>query len=407
MPPLHYLFGESVPCQPNHGFVGWVDFDQPIKGITACVLSGTKDGYGGFRRPVFTGLMFRLADGHSRLLGRCTTFGPSIALDPTDRITQISVGFNLALRKQILEEVIFETRQGVKKGFGGTELIVDHKSQHVQVLRSANELKLSGMTWAFDLGFTYEGDQGVQGLYCDESNVGTKTIIPTLYPTITWSQPPPSHLRLRPVPEGGSCLYGFESSILSNDVERQLTDTNIISIQIYFNAYLQGVVFGYKNGARRTVGDTVGAKRTFELDEERVCAVYIKYWDQRLRTKTTRVPRERDWLAVEGLSVSVHRSLVTTFILTPPQFVLVKYVEGRPEVRLIGHPGFSKPWGPFINKQWGLHAAYGDSANWDGCYTDEVIRICITADTSFAGLYAETATVRNFAIYLDINSLGI
>ena len=82
------------------------------------------------------------------------------------------------------------------------------------------------------------------------------------------------------------------------------------------------------------------------------------------------------------------------FVLTPPQFVLVKHVEGRPEVRLIGHPGFSKPWGPFINQQYGLHAAYGDSAHWDGCYTDEVMRTCITPDTSFAGLYAETSSVR-------------
>ena len=49
--------------------------------------------------------------------------------------------------------------------------------------------------------------------------------------------------------------------------------------------------------------------------------------------------------------------------------------------------------GPFISKQKGLHGVHGDSADWEGCYTDEVMAMHIKPDTSFAGLYAELGSV--------------
>ena len=51
----------------------------------------------------------------------------------------------------------------------------------------------------------------------------------------------------------------------------------------------------------RILGNTVGA----ELEEERVFAIYIKYWDQRRQFKATCVPRKRDILAIGDLTVGV------------------------------------------------------------------------------------------------------
>ncbi|KAL2051145.1 hypothetical protein ABVK25_008574 [Lepraria finkii] len=51
----------------------------------------------------------------------------------------------------------------------------------------------------------------------------------------------------------------------------------------------------------RILGNTVGA----ELEEERVFAINIKYWDQRRQFKATCVPRKRDILAIEDLTLGL------------------------------------------------------------------------------------------------------
>ena len=110
--------GESIPCQPNHAFISWIALDQPIYEIGSCLLSGTRDGRGGTRPPVLTGLVFGAADGHSKILGWYTTVGPSVVLEETNVITEVSVGFDLTHGSQIPKEVIFNFKTATKRVLG-------------------------------------------------------------------------------------------------------------------------------------------------------------------------------------------------------------------------------------------------------------------------------------------------
>ena len=90
---------------------------------------------------VFTGLMFKITNGRRTLLGRCMTLGPSIFLKETDKIAKISIAYHLTRHSQYLEQIIFEIKHSIKKGFRDTKTITDHKSHHHQLLRSSSKLK--------------------------------------------------------------------------------------------------------------------------------------------------------------------------------------------------------------------------------------------------------------------------
>ena len=113
--------------------------------ITYYTLSGERDSSRGEMPLVFTGLMFKITNGGRTLLGRCTTLGSSVFLKETDKITKISITYHLTRHSQYLEEIIFEIKHSIKKGFRDTKTITDHKSQHHQPLSSSSKLKLSGI----------------------------------------------------------------------------------------------------------------------------------------------------------------------------------------------------------------------------------------------------------------------
>ncbi len=82
-PPPVFMFGEAIGCQPNHGFINWIDFRQPIKRITACLGSHKRES------TVDTdllGLKIERLNHPPILLGRCRVLGPCFVLEDDDRI---------------------------------------------------------------------------------------------------------------------------------------------------------------------------------------------------------------------------------------------------------------------------------------------------------------------------------
>ena len=260
--------------------------------------------------PELVGVKFDMHDGlPSKLLGRCSSYGPSFELDKTDRIVEIAIRLTSTPRPRIIEEVVFATKQGIRKGLKGDTLIEESRSKDVRIIKSISKLTLGGLAWSFDLGASYIGDHGIQPLYLPVAEMAfakaSSGLASSLYPSIEWTQRPPPHLHLRPIPDIKSNRHPLTSSLHANDDETVLSDTKIISIRIYFNAFLQGIIFQYKNGTRRIIGNTVGSEQLFELDEERIFTVEITSYVQYLPTMS--LPRET--VAIEGLRVRTPTSL--------------------------------------------------------------------------------------------------
>ena len=299
-PRSDFLFGEYVGFGPSHGFIDWIALDQPISRITACLLTGKRNFRGEEAPPVLTGVKFDTSIGFPKLLGRCTSFGPSFDIEEADRIVGISIGLQISKRSRSIQEILFTFESGVRKGFRVHRLIEDHQCQDRQVLSSSQGCKLVGLVWSFDLGPAYNGDQGVQALYRLDKTQPTEDFVPTLYPSITWNKPPPQNLQLRPIPGSKVDSRGLNSSLRIDDDPKVFADNHLTSIKVYFNAFLQGITFYYGNGTSRILGNTVGAEESLELHNERILAVYITSYVQQLPSMS--LPRET--LAIGAIRVS-------------------------------------------------------------------------------------------------------
>ena len=295
------LFGENVGSQPSHGFVDWILLDQPISRITACLLTGKRNFRGEEAPPTLTGVRFDTDIGFPKLLGRCSSFGPSIELEAADSIIGISIGLQIAERSRTVQELIFISKFGIHKGFNANRLIDDHECQCRHLMRSSTSCELVGLVWSFDLGPAYIGDQGVQGLYRFHEKEPEEDFMPIVYPSVTWNKPPPPNLKLRPIPFSKMHGHQFVSSLGTEDNHETFADHNLIMIKVYFNAFLQGIKFYYANGSSRILGNAVGIEESLELYNERVRAVYITSYVQRLPNMSL----ARDTMAIAAIRVSM------------------------------------------------------------------------------------------------------
>ena len=306
-PPPDWLLGEVVGSQPSYGFTDFIALDQPISRITACLLTGKRNFRGEEAPPTLTGVRFDVDTRFPKLLGRCSSFGPSIEFEDGDRIVGISIGLQVSARSRCIEEIIFISRLGVRKGFRADKLIEDHKCQYRHLLRPSPNCELVGFVWSFDLGPAYIGDQGVHALYrCQKSELDAKEdFMPTIYPSIIWSKAPPPNVQLRPIPCSRTHSQQLDSSLRIDDDDKFFADNNLILIKIYFNAFLQGIKFYYANGASRMLGNAVGVEESLELHDERILAVYITSYIQRLPTMSL----PRDAMAIAAIRVSISELL--------------------------------------------------------------------------------------------------
>jgi hypothetical protein len=94
--------------------------------------------------------------------------------------------------------------------------------------------------------------------------------------------------------------FAFTPSLVYTDNIDHMADYNLIAIRVYFNAFLQGIVFEYKDGQMRAIGNEVGIQRVFRLENERITAIWFHERVQKLFAMS--LPREV--ICVDGIRVS-------------------------------------------------------------------------------------------------------
>ena len=244
--------------------------------MTACVVR-ERDLRGGFSPPVLSGLIIDFHDGGSTLLGRCTDFGESFDLEEGDHVQQVIIG-QATTKSRTVEAVFFITARGLNRGFSGDKLVDQEEVDLIRTtLVSKNGLTLTGIAWSYDLGHSSSGDDGIQPIYSQATHIDRSELLSTLYPSIDWLQAPASHVQLRPIPSVKASRYAFTTTQLPTDEENIYPDTDITSIRVYFNAFLQGVQIAYANGEQRSLGNLVGADTVFGLCQERIFTVETEH----------------------------------------------------------------------------------------------------------------------------------
>ena len=202
-----------------------------------------------------------------------------------------------------------------------------------------------------------------------------------IYSVIPWLQSPPPNLQLRPLWKKDNVHLSLISSLYETDVLEEFADTDIVSILVYFNSFLQGIKIRYRNEQTRSVGNLIGASDEVHLNQERIFAIALRERRQQV-TRSQLSPD--DLICIEGI-----------------QFGLVRWQDEKPQVRYSPCFGSPRPFGPFVNNHRGLwHPHSGGSADWSVCFPSYVNKIFLQPGTSFAGLYADSSTTH-------IHRLGI
>ena len=296
-PPLDYTTGPSLGHQPSCGFVNYVDFCTPIQRITAC-LGSHKRSTGDIATHII-GLKFDLKYRSSTIIGRCSTLGSVVEFDESATILEVDIAFRKDGKASVLYEIILHPSQGISKGFREGDLLIDSCTQDYTRLSSSEARSLVGITWAFDFGFSPTGDHGIQPLYRIRSDIiPIQTLI--LHPNIPWNETPPPGLQLRPAPAPNDILTPLDSSLSSTDLIEDFSDTEIVSITVFFNFYLQGIKICYRNGQTRAIGNQLGVSDIVLLDQERIFAVALRERRQQI-VRSQLAPG--DLLCIEGIQV--------------------------------------------------------------------------------------------------------
>ena len=192
--------------------------------------------------PTLSGLKIDFYESASTLLGRCADFGGHFNLERDDAIEEIVIGITTTRYKR-LQGIWFITAKGLCRGFVGDSLSKrpDQKVSNVALTSRSGMILRDRLAWSFDLGQNSSGDTGIEPIYSQKVELGRSEMLRTLYPTLDWTQAPASYTQLRPTPSPTTSRYPFVSSQLLSDDDDIYRDTKILSIRIYFNAFLQGV----------------------------------------------------------------------------------------------------------------------------------------------------------------------
>lgn len=370
VPPSHLQLGEPISSQPHHGFTGFLDLNQSIKSVTACL--GAQPSAPFTSSIELIGLKIKYYDDQSSvtLLGRCDILGPSFNIGKNDRISKVGLGgifVNSSKELQTINEIIFMTAKGMAIGFKGEELIESPTDGgHHVTFQSGSGFELAGLVWSFDLRQDSAPDHAIQPLFnlTPEDPQSERTNIQKLlYPSQLWTYNLPSGVRLRPIPSKEGNYYPITPLLLDSS-------HHIVSIRVFFNVFLQGIGFTLSNNETYSIGNSVGVFQDFPMgNDEHIYSVSIyQRYQNNIRTQMP-----GDILTVEGIS-----------------FGVCKWIDGKIHGRHSPRFGPTRPFGPFLNEQRGLWAANGGgSAGWEGCFQLKEIRIDIQPGTSFAGIYLE------------------
>ena len=298
-PPVDCLIGGTVGHQSSCGFINYVDFTLPVQRITAC-LGSHKDRAGSGACNII-GLKFDFQGRPSTLLGRCTALGSTIEFDAYDRIAEVHIGLKKDGKADVVQEIIFHSRRGSCKGFREGNILIKTGTPESIRLSPSEGMSLVGMTWAFDFGFSPGGDHGIQPLYRIHPAPMPASNMDALYSTLPWAEAPPPGLQLRPALAKEEIRASLSSSLSWADSLEDFRDTDIVSIVVIFNAFLQGITIHYRNGQTRAIGNPVGATDTIQLKHERIFAVAMRERRQQI-TQSQLSPG--DLLCIEAIQVS-------------------------------------------------------------------------------------------------------
>lgn len=364
--------GEPIGTQPDHGYTYFLDLKREIKSITVCLGSRSPGFMGSTNEFVGIKVNYRHNSSPPALLGRCTTYGPTIELPESDHVIKVEIGLIQepgSIAPQTVDQIIFTTRQGMVKGFKGNKILDSSiTGDHQILLESSTCLELIGLSWSFDLRQSLATDHGIQPLYAmnqklKDPRINRADIQKILYPSHPWMHSITSSIRPRPIPAKEGSYYPIICLLLP-------PSSSISIIRVFFNNFLQGLSFTLSNDETHSIGNLLGTYQDFWIERsERICS--ISFYQRHQTTIRTQLPG--DILSVEGVRFSVCR-----------------WVDGTAHIRHSPYLGPRKPFGPFLNEQRGLwNANWGGSAEWAGCFPVKMTRIILQPGTSFAGMYLE------------------
>lgn len=257
------------------------------------------------------GLKFDFANSMPILLGRQSSLRSRFAIQDNDRIAEITVTCTTNGQNPEIIGIQFRTENGFC-----SELMAGEKAHSREVyeirnviLKSSSALILVGLAWSFDLGPLRPGCQGVQPIYKLQEGLERTNLQEALYPSLKWATPPPPNLQLRPVPAMQSNNCDFDSLVYPKRFDNQKIskDATIVSIEVFFNCFVQGIRFTYADSSTSAVGNILGSSRKVELDTEEVIFSVQLY--ERIRSLVYNAVHPREVVCIEGIAVNSFRNL--------------------------------------------------------------------------------------------------
>ena len=297
-----YTLEKAIGSQSIHDFISWIDFRQRMKNITVCFNAHTRNFRNEPMPLSIVGLKIDTQDSDSKLLGRCSVLKPSFNVDDNDCLIGFTIEIIKTPRSWIIKKILFKTKQKRYVNFKNDEIITSNNANlQSQIFQNMDSLCLIGFAWFFDLSPDFAGDQGIQSFYQIMGNPkGTNASFNNLYPSIAWNRYFPQHVRLRPIPEMKANSHAFISSLFQFDDISAFTDCNIIAIHIYYNAFLQKIVFEYKNKQIRALKNKVEMREIYWLKNEWITAVW--FYERVQTIFEMSLPREK--ICFDGIHVS-------------------------------------------------------------------------------------------------------
>ena len=187
------------------------------------------------------------------------------------------------------------------RGFRGDKIIDSSTSEDNQVVLSSSDcLDLIGLEWQFDLRQSLVTDHGIEPVYMIdhksvESHIVSTNIQQVLYPSHPWMHSIHNFIKPRPIPAKEGIIYSVIPLILP-------LSSNIRSIRVSFNNFLQGLTFTLSNNDTHSVGNILGPYQDFSIGQnERICSIF--FYQRHQTTIRTQVPG--DILSVK-VSASVY-----------------------------------------------------------------------------------------------------
>ena len=275
----------------------------------------------------------------------------------TERIAEIVVVEGT--RSGLIEHITFRTNEGQTLRMEAAAV-----SSQPTTTTSLDADEVAGIIWAWDTRACKPGAFCLLPLHLPSLESPGEAVSPhLLYPSIPWTHNLPSSIYPRPIPAKEDNYLPF-STIFA--------DSRIVSIEVHFNSFLQGLTLTLASKTTQRIGNLVASSSILALHQDETIVALISY--ERVQT-TLRTVLPGSVLCIEGLRFAVTNTETK-------------------ETRLSPYFGARRAFGPFQNEQRGLWGAkWGGSAQWANVFP--LRRRVLQLDTSrekLKGFYMEASS---------------